>query len=140
MKSFNTSLFTAGNIAFKRDLQNQGERAVDQVLSQFRTGTLSTVAARSAAVTSSNYSATTLPTNAQGIPDALALSDSDFAAAWTAPDITTGNQAVRIRYVVDRMCSADGDENTLGSGSCLLANNTMSKGRSASNLQAADGQ
>ena len=38
MRSFNTSLFTSGNIAFKRDLQNQGERAVDKVLTAFRSG------------------------------------------------------------------------------------------------------
>ena len=29
VRSFNNSLFTAGNIGFKRDMQNQSEAAVD---------------------------------------------------------------------------------------------------------------
>ena len=47
MRSFNTSLFMSGNVAFKRDLQNQGERAMDSVLTEFRTGALNTATARS---------------------------------------------------------------------------------------------
>ena len=84
MRSFNSSLFMSGNIAFKRDLQNQGERAVEKAMARFRTGgTLETDAARSADLKASNYSATMLPSNPQGIPNAL-QSDANFAAVGVA--------------------------------------------------------
>src|SRR3979490_1993343 len=67
MRSFNSSLFTAGNIAFKRDMQNQSERAVDTVLTAFRTGALNTSTGRAASDSTQNYSAVMLASNAQGI-------------------------------------------------------------------------
>jgi len=137
MRSFNTSLFMAGNIAFKRDLQNQGERAMDTVLTSFRTGPLSTIGARSASLQSSNYSATMLPANAQGIPTSL-QTDADFLLVGTvANDIAAPGQ-VSIRYVVDRMCSAPGDETALGASVCMQADNDVPAGTSATNLQGAD--
>jgi type IV pilus assembly protein PilX len=140
MRSFNTSQFMAGNIAFKRDLQNQGERAVDRVLTDFRAGNvLATMTTRAANRAASNYSASLLAANNQGIPNALGLSDADFAAAWTAPDIDAA-QGVRIRYIVDRMCNAAGDEQALGATSCMLAGNTVPAGGSASNLIGPDGK
>ncbi len=137
MRSFNTTLFTSGNIAFKRDLQNQGERAVDKVLTAFGTGALASPVARANNLISSNYSASTLPVNPQGIPLALALSNADFTAAWTAPDIDVPDQQVRIRYIVDRMCDAAGPDKALGASSCVLTDN-LPTGGSASNLQGAD--
>ena len=145
MRSFQSSLFTAGNIAFKRDLQNQGERAVDKVLKEFRTlGALNTPLARSANVPSSNYSATMLPVNARGIPDALQNNDTFAAVGVTTNDITPANepslanQSVEIRYVVDRLCASAGDETSLGAGSCMLADDPTPKGSSSANLQSAD--
>jgi Tfp pilus assembly protein PilX len=35
VRSMNTSLTSAGNLAFRRDLVNQGERAVSAVLAKF---------------------------------------------------------------------------------------------------------
>jgi Tfp pilus assembly protein PilX len=145
MRSLNTSLFTAGNIAFKRDLQNQSERAVEQVLADFRAGgALDSPTTRANNVAAQNYSASVLPVNAQGIPTALLADDATFAAAWTAADIdgttepTLANQGVSIRYVVDRMCATTGDETALGTATCVLSNNPMPSGGSASNLQGAD--
>lgn len=147
MRSFNTSQFMAGNIAFKRDLQNQGERAVNQVLTAFRPGNvLATAATRAANRGASNYSASTLAVNAQGIPNALGLADDVFDDTWTAPDITAATdssltgQGVRIRYIVDRLCNAAGDEQTLGADGCLVADNPMPSGGSASNLMGPDGK
>jgi len=138
MQSFNNSLFTAGNIAFKRDLQNQSERAADLVLTQFRPGgTLALSATRAANLATSNYSATLLPVNAQGIPTALALSNTAFAAAWSAPDIDVADQGISVRYVIDRMCPIVGDEKVLGSA-CVLTDDTAPAGGSASNLQGAE--
>jgi type IV pilus assembly protein PilX len=140
MRSFNTSQFMAGNIAFKRDLQNQGERAVDRVLTDFRAGNpLANMATRAANRAASNYSAAMLPTNNQGIPRALGDTDLVFSAAWTAPDIAAA-PGVSIRYIVDRMCNAAGDEKTLGADNCVIADNAMPSGGSASNLIGPDGK
>jgi type IV pilus assembly protein PilX len=139
MRSFNTSLFMSGNIAFKRDLQNQGERAIDKVLPRFRVGgSLETDAARSADLKASNYSATMLPGNAQGIPDAL-QSDANFAAVGVvANDISEANepsllgQGVKIRYVIDRMATAVGSCTTLGPNVCLMTTDITPAGGSSS--------
>ena len=145
VRSFNTSLFTAGNLAFKRDLQNQGERAMDKVLTTFRSaGPLSSPTARAVNNTTYHYSATTLPTNALGIPTALQNATQYAAVADVSQDITAANdatlaaQAVSIQYVVDRLCVSGGDETVLGEGSCVLANNPVPSGTSSSNLQSAD--
>lgn len=140
IRSFNSSLFAAGNIGFKRDMRNQSELAVNTALGYFRgTGALSTTSGRANSTPSVNYSAVMLPTNPQSIPNALALSDSAFAAAYTAGDITSTdpNQKVTIRYVIDRLCSATGDETTLGAGSCVLANNPTPAGSGALDLMSA---
>jgi type IV pilus assembly protein PilX len=139
VRSLNTSLFTAGNIGFKRDLQNQGERAVNQVLTAFDPGgLLASIDNRKIHVFTSNYSASFLKTNSYGIPEALEKSDTDFAAVWKAPDIDVADQKIKVRYVVDRLCNSTGDEQDLGSGGCILADSTASPGTSASNLQSAE--
>jgi type IV pilus assembly protein PilX len=118
VRSLNTSLFTAGNIGFKRDLQNQGERAVNQVLTAFDPGsTLGTIDIRKDHSFNNNYSASFLKTNAYGIPEILEKTDAEFAAVWKAPDINVAD---------------------LGSGGCILADSTASPGTSASNLQSAE--
>ena len=139
VRSFNSSLFTAGNIGFKRDLQNQSERAVDKVLTEFKSGgNLASPAQRASSKPAFNYTETMLPTNAQGIPDVLALSDSAFTALYTAGDIEPPNQSVKIRYVVDRLCATTGDETSLGASICRLADNPVPAGTSLANLQGAD--
>ncbi|MFL6661319.1 MAG: hypothetical protein ACJ8G7_04025, partial [Rhizobacter sp.] len=78
VRSFHSSLSTAGNVAFKRDLTNQADRVVPSVLTLVQTGALSAPAARSNNSQANNYSASMLPTNAQGIPQVLLSSDSAF--------------------------------------------------------------
>lgn len=112
ISSFNTSLVSAGNIGFKRDLANQAERAISQVMLEFvGTGNLATTAARGNNLGVRNYSATTLPTNNQGIPLALLQKTSDFVAAgWTGSDVTSAaGQNVTVRYMLDRLCTQVGD-------------------------------
>ena len=136
MRSFNTSMFMSGNIAFKRDLQNQGERAIDQAMTLFRPGgVLDNDAARTADRAASNYSARVLPANVQGIPADLVLDDAAFAAKWTVPDIDLPDQGVRIRYVIDRMSSAGGSCGSLGPTVCVMAGNTAPAGGSSSQIQ-----
>ena len=104
LRSTSTTLTNTGNLGFKRDLTNQGERAVDVVLSLMKTGTLSTDAARQATSVASNYSATLLATNAQGLPTVL-VDDSTFGTAGsTGNDITVADLGVTLRWVVDRLC------------------------------------
>ena len=138
MRSFHTSLATAGNLAFKRDLLNQAERAVGVVLTQIQTGGLSTEAARGANDTARNYSAVVLPANEVGIPNAL-LSDANFAAVGAVGnDIDVTDQGVRVRYVVDRLCSSVGLESVLGAAKCTVAASNVPLGGSASDMVRAE--
>lgn len=126
VRSFNTSLFQAGNLAFKRDLTNQSERAMGAVFAKLRgSGALSSEAVRAANLVAENYSAAILPANAQGIPNAL-LNDAVFSGvgavsndiALTDPNGTTFGS---VRYVVERLCNAAGDAGTLGPSGCIFA-------------------
>jgi type IV pilus assembly protein PilX len=122
MRSMNTSLLTAGNLAFRRDLVNQGEQAVSNVLQSFQASGL-LVNATTVSSTGANYSATALPTNAQGVPTAL-LSDTAFGSVGIkANDITGATADVTMRYVIDRLCNNTG---AASSTSCVqsLANPT----------------
>lgn len=109
MRSMNTSLFGAGNLAFRRDLANQGELAVANVMAEFLTGDLSPTGTHSptANYPADNYSATILPSNSEGVPTAL-LTSTLSPAVGTLPDLTGATSDVQIRYVIDRMCSATG--------------------------------
>ncbi len=104
VRSMNTSLTIAGNLGFKRDLTNQAERATASVMAVMKSGALKTEADRDNALASRNYSATILPTNAQGIPNAL-VGDSNFSTVGaTSNDISVPDQGVVLRYLVDRLC------------------------------------
>jgi type IV pilus assembly protein PilX len=111
VRSMQTTLFGAGNYGFKRDLVNQSERAVQAVYDAFDTGALKDPLTREKALVSGNYSAKLLPTNEQGIPNALLMKDADFGALASAADISVPNFGVTIRYVVDRMCLDEGPAN-----------------------------
>lgn len=113
IRSVNSSLFSAGNLGFKRDLANQSERAAAKVLAEFSAGgALAAATARIADNPAFNYSASFLPANAQGIPEAL-LNPANFAGVGIpANDIvvtdTNGTTVATVRYVVDRLCTEEG--------------------------------
>jgi len=108
MRSTQTSLFSAGNLTFRRDLVNQGEQATATVIAAFKTGVLSSSASTQSDNQAANYSSTMLASNAAGVPNAL-LNNTTFAAVGTsANDIVGATPDVTIRYVIDRMCSATG--------------------------------
>lgn len=135
MRSMNTSLFTAGNFGFKRDLTNQGERAMTVVLDLVQTGALGNEGARQANATANNYSASVLAANPQGVPLAL-LTDAAFAGVGVAGnDIALADMGVTVRYVVDRLCVAAGPATQDG---CTLAGNAIPAGSSASELLRAE--
>ncbi len=109
VRSMNISMSNTGNLSFKRDLTNQAERAASSVMTMLQSGAISSETARQTSLTSSNYSATILPTNAQGIPTALLATDAAFGAAWnTANDIAVADQAITVRWVLDRLCANTG--------------------------------
>jgi len=131
VRSMNTSLVNAGNIGFKRDLTNQAERAAATALTLLQTGALSTATARESNNTASNYSASILVTNAQGLPNAL-FDDTAFAAIGVSSnDITIADQAVTMRWVIDRLCTAAGAADPTR---CTLANDPVPTGSSGSDI------
>jgi len=108
IRSFDTSLLLSGNLAFKRDLVNEGERGMAAAIALFNSGALATDSSRAADVPASNYSASILAVNARGIPLVL-VNDSTFASkGMSATDITDSSTGVKIRTVIDRQCAAAG--------------------------------
>jgi Tfp pilus assembly protein PilX len=109
LRSMNDSLVTAGNLAFHRDLVNQGEQALSNVMVEFKTAAAPLLGQTTSDMIAANYKSSALPTNAQGVPTALLGNDATFAAVGTpANDITGATPDVKIRYVIDRMCSVTG--------------------------------
>ena len=126
-RSISGSQFITGNLGFKRDLSNQGERALQEAMKAVRAGPLADVAARNGDLKSANYKATLLATNAQGIPKAL-LSDKEFEQVGSADrDIQIDDMGVKVRYVVDRLASADG---ICGLNQCAMAGQSVFGGGS----------
>jgi type IV pilus assembly protein PilX len=107
MRSMNSSLFSAGNLAFRQDLVNQGEQAVSNVMNEFRPGgILSTSTVSDNDLASANYVSSILAANAEGVPNLL-LNDTSWAATFPLTnDIVLASRAVTIRYVIDRLCSS----------------------------------
>jgi Tfp pilus assembly protein PilX len=126
MRSMDTSLVGAGNLAFKRDLVNQGELAIASAMREFQTtGALAAAGATSNNLPGANYSAIQLAANAKGIPEVLlkktTLSGPDVLGNTFAPTGTpiSGNGGVTVRYVIDRMCNATGAFSTIGKSGCV---------------------
>jgi Tfp pilus assembly protein PilX len=132
MRSFTTSMNITGNAAIKRDLANQAERAMAVAVQLLDAGALATEAAREASSTATNYSAAMLATNAQGIPLAL-LNDTAFAAVGLGSnDIVVNEQGVRVRWVLDRLCTGGGSQVALGAAGCTVGPTPDARGGSAS--------
>lgn len=132
VRSMNSSLANAGNLGFKRDLTNQGERAMAEVLAALDGGALGTETLRQNHSITRNYSATQFTGNqvtAQGLPVAL-VSDAAFALVGTADrDIAIADMGVTVRYVVDRMCGVTG---VAESKHCTMADSSVSNSANSS--------
>jgi type IV pilus assembly protein PilX len=129
IRSMNTSLSNAGNLGFKRDLTNQGERATALVITALQTGTLVNDLTRQASMPANNYSAKFLPSNAQGMPMAL-LDNTAFGTTGSATnDIVDAAQSITIRYVLDRMCANDG---VAAPSHCTMSDGNLPTGGSGS--------
>jgi type IV pilus assembly protein PilX len=108
VRSSDTTSQLAGQLAFRRDLKNQGERGLSQALALLSTGTLSTSTARKDDLDSSNYSAIRLASNAQGVPTVLTDNTAFTNAGMSAADLTDTSAGVTVRTVIDRLCMATG--------------------------------
>lgn len=139
VRSLDISLVNAGNLAFRRDLVNQGERALDSVKATFTgTGVLATEAGRSDHSTAANYRATTLATNGAGIPLAL-LDDAAFGSVGSsANDIELSDQKIRVRYIIDRLCATTGQESVIATTQCMVADRNVPTGGSGTLLSRAE--
>jgi Tfp pilus assembly protein PilX len=119
IRSTDTNLILAGNLAFKRDVINQAERAIPSIKAKFETGALSSEISRESDLSSSNYYATIQKNNSHHIPNVLmAITDSN------ANNIVDKDSKVIVRYVIDRMCLAKGKVSTT---SCSLGDSTTDK-------------
>jgi type IV pilus assembly protein PilX len=129
VRSMSTSLFSAGNLAFRRDLVNQGETAVATVLTEFKAGG-ALVNATANSVQAANYSATMLPTNRQGVPNAL-LDGTAYAAVGTNGNIIipVASPDIQIRYVIDRLCNVAGPAS---SAQCVMSSAAPTGGTAGS--------
>jgi len=110
MRSMNTSLSSAGNLAFKRDLVNQGEQAAVNALALFASGgALSGVGDDIADKKANNYSAVRLDENDRGIPYAL-LKTTEFDKVGVSTNDVDRKAAagITVRYVIDRLCNIPG--------------------------------
>ncbi|NDY92087.1 pilus assembly PilX family protein [Ideonella livida] len=108
MRSSDAAVTLAGQLAFRRDLKNQGERGIAAAVALLKTGDLSSVAARQAHLSTANYSATLLASSSDGVPQVL-LSDAAWTAAnFSGTDISSTVAGVTVRTVIDRMCNATG--------------------------------
>jgi hypothetical protein len=112
VRSMDVSLVMSGNLAFKRDLVNQGERGMFQAIRKFTEtgGSLNSMASRIATSKNDNYSAVKLADNPQGVPLAL-MNDTTFnSVGKSSNDISpSGGMQITVRYLIDRLCSAEGD-------------------------------
>lgn len=124
IRSTDTNLLIAGNMAFKRDLINQAERAIPVIQTAFLSGSLQNTAQRNIDTLGSNYFATVQANNDSGIPAAA------LTAVGATNDITDTVSGVTIRYVIDRMCvrSIEADVKN-----CTLGGSNGYKGSSADN-------
>jgi type IV pilus assembly protein PilX len=105
IRSTNTNLLIAGNMAFKRDLINQAERVIPQIKARLISGgALGDDVTRQTNLISQNYYATIQAGNASGIPNVLFN-----VADGNANNITDTASGVIVRYVIDRMCLATGE-------------------------------
>jgi hypothetical protein len=129
IRSYGTAMANAGNLGFKRDLTNQAERAVGLVVASLQSGSLGSELSRQSSASAQNYSATLLASNAEGLPTAL-ITDSSFTTVGAASnDITLTDQAITVRYLVDRMCANAG---VAGTDHCVMADDLNPQGGNGS--------
>lgn len=128
LRSSDASSALAGQLGFRRDMQNQAERAIAMAINSLKTGSLSLASARQSSLATANYSAAQLASDAAtGLPTALLGSDSSFTAAGYTINIVDATDAsddnadtgIKVRYLIDRQCT---DAGAVDPASCSRTN------------------
>jgi len=107
VRSSDSSVLVAGNVAVKMDAVNQAELGVAAAIEMARMNLRGTSA--NSDQTARNYVAAPMPSNDGGIPNVLndvpgtPFSSSAFRAAYTAAPVPTQNNVV-VNCLVERMC------------------------------------
>ncbi len=107
VRSSDSSVLVAGNVAVKIDAVNQAELGVAAGIEMAREHLRGTLA--NSDQTARNYVAAPLASNAGGIPDVLndaaatPFNSATFRSTYTAPAVPTRNNVV-VNYLVERMC------------------------------------
>lgn len=130
IRSTDTSTQVAGNLAFKQDAANQGERAALVVQDLFASGALSTIASREADLVASNYYATIQPSHQTGLP-AVLMDLDQFDGLFATNNIVDANSQITVRYLVERLCYSVGDVTT---SNCVTSTLNSDLGGDAMNL------
>jgi type IV pilus assembly protein PilX len=130
IRSTETNLMISGNMAFRRDLVNQAERALPAVQTIFESGALSNFQIREADAKASNYFSTRQASNASGIPNQL-LNTTTFDAQFAGNNVVDNTTKITIRYLIDRMCLEAGPVTT---SNCTRTTQNSDTGGDATNL------
>ncbi|WP_431263818.1 pilus assembly PilX family protein [Roseateles chitinivorans] len=136
MRSMSVTLSSVGNFGFKRDMANRAELAVRAAATVLSVGDLKTEASRENSNAAFNYSATMLPTDASGIPQAMLNIGSTPAtmngAGSATKEISLPDDGLRIHYLIERLCNATG---AFDKSRCLVAGNEVKAGSDKYQLQ-----
>jgi type IV pilus assembly protein PilX len=109
LRTVDNSALMVGNLAFRRDLTNQGEQAIVLAKTALVSGALAGEANRVADSATAHYSASRLPSAAgsfNGIP-AVLLNTSSYSAAGYGTPAPNAN-SITLYYVIDRQCVGAG--------------------------------
>lgn len=130
IRSTDTNLLVSGNLAFRRDIVNQAERAMPTIQALFTSGLLADLNKRQDNQLASNYFATRQASNNNGIPTQL-LNIATFDSSFSANNIVDIDTDVTIRYLIDRMCLSTGEVTV---SKCTIATQNTDIGGDANNL------
>ncbi|MCL2310705.1 MAG: hypothetical protein FWC42_10675 [Proteobacteria bacterium] len=111
-RSVDTSTSVSGNLAFKRDAENRAQIAVNEVLTWVENqANYQGFIIAGVDDSANNFSARMLQANSNGFPAILADNVGAFDAVYSkAPteQMNDGDAKIRVRYVIERMCTRDG--------------------------------
>ncbi len=124
LRSADSALFNSGNLAFKRDLTNRGERGIVAAKIALTGGALNLESVRQLDQPASGYYASMQATGIHGVPNKLISLDP--VVAGTKID---GGDGVSIYYMIDRLCTLSGSTNP--GNACVISSVGAAKGGTA---------
>lgn len=98
VRSVDTGVVIAGNIAFKQSALQEADRGIESAVNAITTGAIADLTVNNSG---QNYYATRQPVDARGVPNILTA-----ATPILIPTLTDSRNEVR--YVIERLCDATG--------------------------------